>query len=620
MRRENLDKSPNYLRQISPKEDSWSSLIQTLQSDSKWVHDVAFSPDGKWVVSGHTEGDIKLWDSAGSLSKTLNGHSGEVTSVVFSPDSQRIASGSEDHTVKLWSVTGALEKTLEGHCDTVFAVAFSPDDKRIASASADCTVRIWNSTGNLEKILEGHSDTVFAVAFSPDNKRIASASADRTVRIWNSTGNLEKILEGHSDRVFAVASSPDGEKIASGSDDCTIKVWDLAGGPEKTLSGHSNRIYAVAFSSDGTKIVSGSWDHTFKFWTVAGVLENTMEHLGPLYTVTFSPDSKRVAVGGFSNIKIWNIGDQSDNAQNKFHESLDEIGRVKFSPNDRQVASASPHNRTLIIWDATTGNRQKTLEGHYGPVMDFAFSPSGSHLASGSRDGTINIWSTATAELERTIEGPRDGAAAISFLPDGVHVISGSEHGILTVWHTKTGRTMRKIEGQSNGWVTALAVSPCGNYVASAIDEGIEIWSSAKFFRALKLGDRFFRRSSKCLPLKRIEAPYMNITHMKFSRDGQVLLTNDGPLMLGDLAREDHSARQNSYPEFFVRDQWIQYGDFSFLRLPGEYKPSTSIWRDVWNAKDDTVVIGLENGHVLLLNFRRSCVQSMFEQTPGLVL
>lgn len=579
MKRENLDKAPNYLRQIYPMENSWSSLIQRLEIDSGFVEELAFSPDGKWLVSGQYGGNITLWDSAGSLSKKLKDHSNTICSVAFSSNSQTILSGSDDCTVKLWSLTGTLENKLRGHSDTVLAVASSPDNERIASASADCTVRIWNSKGDLENILKGHSDIVVAVAFSPDNKRIASASHDTTARIWNSAGDLENILEGHSSGLFAVAFTTDGKRIATASADYTVRIWNSTGGLENTLTGHSGEIHRVVFSSDGTKIVSWSLDYTIKFWAVAGVLEKTIEHLGPFYALALSSDNKRVAVSFFSEINIWNIAGQVNNAHTcKSDKSLGQVRRLTISPNGKQFASTSLLENTIRISDVATLNCQKVLEGHCTRVIAFAFSPSGSHLASGSRDGTIKIWNTATGEIERSFEVITDTVAALSFLPDGVHVISASRNGTLTSWNIKTGKTLRKIEGYPRGYVQALTVSSCGGYLATTSDGIIEIWSSAQLLRPPKFRDRFLGQGSKSLPLKCIETSYMSMKRVRFSTDGRLLLTSYGPIVLGEPRGDNGSAVHNPSAYLVVRDQWIQYGSFSFLRLPGEYMPST--WRD----------------------------------------
>jgi WD40 repeat protein len=139
-----------------------------------------------------------------------------VYSVAFSPNGKQIVSGSEDNTVRLWdAATGALLQTLAGHSDPVFSVAFSLDGKQVVSGSTDKTVRLWDAaTGALEQTLDGHSDMVNSVAFSPNGKQIVSGSRDNTVRLWDTaTGALLQTFKGRRDSVNSVAFSPEGKLL-----------------------------------------------------------------------------------------------------------------------------------------------------------------------------------------------------------------------------------------------------------------------------------------------------------------------------------------------------------------------------------------------------------------------
>ena len=121
-----------------------------------------------------------------SLEKTLTGHGDDVNSVAFSPDGRLIVTGSWDATAKIWDAkTGEELKILSGHENTINAASFSPDSRWIVTASGDNTAKIWDvQTGEEINTLNGHTDNVTAASFSPDGRWIVTGSTDTTAKIW----------------------------------------------------------------------------------------------------------------------------------------------------------------------------------------------------------------------------------------------------------------------------------------------------------------------------------------------------------------------------------------------------------------------------------------------------
>ncbi|KAE9390723.1 WD40 repeat-like protein, partial [Gymnopus androsaceus JB14] len=342
-----------------------------------------------------------------SQQAVITGHTSNVNSVAFSPDGKRIVSGSSDKTVCIWNAeTGMIiGEPLQGHRDYVNSVAFSPDGKRIVSGSSDNTVCIWNAeTGMIiGEPLQGHRDSVRSVAFSPDGKRIVSGSDDKTVCIWNAeTGMIiGEPLQGHRDSVRSVAFSPDGERIVSGSDDKTVCIWNAETGMiiGEPLQGHRDYVRSVAFSPDGKRIVSGSDDKTVCIWNAEiGMIigEPLQGHRDYVNSVAFSPDGKRIVSGSSDKtVCIWNAETRMIIGE-PLQGHRDYVNSVAFSPDGKRIVSGSDDN-TVCIWNAETGMIiGEPLQGHTSNVNSVAFSPDGKRIVSGSSDNTVCIWNAET--------------------------------------------------------------------------------------------------------------------------------------------------------------------------------------------------------------------------------
>lgn len=445
-----------------------------------WISSVALDPEDKRLVTATRGGAIQLWDATtGEQLITLSGvepwpdlndDSRSVYTVVFSPDGKHIVSGGTDSNVRIWdAATGTVVMTLRGHKGPLRGVAYSTDGRRILSASEDTTVKVWDAaTGNELMTLRGHTDGIQSVAFSPDNTRIVSGSKDKTIRIWDSTtGDKLEILQGHADAVLSVAFSPDGKIIASGSSDRTIKVWDAENGIEiETLVGHKKEVTSVVFSPDGRRIISGSVDRSLKVWNPAVNREYTIlqGHTGETTSVSFGPSGRRLVSGSKDGlIKIWDTASACEKITLYGHRAT--VHCVSFNPDGTRIVSASADHQ-MKLWDAITGSEVMTLLGHVASVHSVAFSPDGKRVASGSEDKSVKIWDAATGALLMNLIGHSDGIYSIAFSPTGDRIVSGGMDGQAKVWDSVSGEELASIQAFEAAIISVLFM-PDGQHIVA---------------------------------------------------------------------------------------------------------------------------------------------------------
>lgn len=287
------------------------------------------------------------------------------------------------------------ELVLTGHTAEVRRVGVSADGKRLLTSSDDTTLRLWDTrTGKQLRVFEGNTGSIRSAALSRDGKRVLSGSDDGTVRLWDATTGKELLkMTGHTDGVCSVAFGPEGQALSCGKDR-TMRLWDLSTGKNTgVFTGNTHPESEVVYS-DKAKLAAawGSYGKIHLWNLETGKKVRTID-AAYATSVCFSPDGKRLlTAANEATLNSWDV--ETGKALTGMSPGLPvKPICVAGSPDGKRLVSGGWHpDKTVRLWDATTGQELRRYEGHTGHVSGVAFFPDGKRIASASADGTVRIW------------------------------------------------------------------------------------------------------------------------------------------------------------------------------------------------------------------------------------
>ncbi len=460
-----VNTEPALYETVLPMHAFWNARTATAQVASAQAQATAFeatrlalptatpitweTSTGFWVEQ--PDANLPLWSGPAILAGKVIGAenvaalaplglwgNGRALALAWSPDGRWLAVGTTVGVHLHDAGTLALVTTLPVQAPAR-GLGFSVDGSLLAVAS-NGGVQVWSMANwQLQQELAGGGERV---SFSADGAWLAAGSEDLTVHIWE-TGTWSEIqsLPGAG---YEVAFSPAGDLLAT-SDDSGVRLWEVGSWQQVSWSEGSTgpkHAYRLAFSADGTLLVTSGASCAASLQC----FEN--ETWGDVWDVTTGERLGALPASG-----IFSIG----------------MSGVAFSPDGAHLACGSAYGwiylRSNGVWS------EHSVDRHYAPVLQMAFSADGARLASVGGDGMVFIWDTATKQILRSLDGYVGEVRQVAASRGGLVAVGvGAEIGAdgsstVLVGDTRTGRVLHLWQQQSTA-VRGLTISPDGTLLA----------------------------------------------------------------------------------------------------------------------------------------------------------
>jgi WD40 repeat protein len=380
--------------------------------------------------------DVKIWDvRSGNKILTIKNLKGWPTALAFSEDGRTLAVATvkvpgRDSEITVWEVpTGKSINKLKGHNDAIASLQFTAQGRALLIGSlqyeeeaAVGRVKMWDLRGNRLGTFKVQAEAAVSwLALIPNQGAVVLQSGTgvelRDAKTWEVRHSFEPIVDDSesmrrskflvtANRASSVAFSADGLIVSATIEGAGTNVWDVRTGelkvtmpPSERLDDSSTVTWNGRFLAE-VNVQDGTSQVTFRDANSKAVIR-TIE-VGQKITAVTIDGTGQLAAAALADrsIGLWDL--TTGTLRGTFRKHQDIVNALAFSPDGHTLASGGD-DRTAILWDVPSGKARRTLKGHEMTVTSLAFSPDGSILATGSGNASVVLWNIATGKLDRIL-------------------------------------------------------------------------------------------------------------------------------------------------------------------------------------------------------------------------
>ena len=473
-----------------------AKLHAKFQAHPTSVHHVAFSPDGKALLTCDQKGPIRLWQvwSAQAAGQFEADTKEGFQCAALSPDGRRLLGGTYNtFELILWDVTTGKQlwkrKTRRG----AHAIAFFPDGQRAVVSGEPALGVIDVESGSDLGEFEGAKGFQFALHFTPDG-RLLSGGMDKIVRLWDAETRKElRRWSGSPAWVISADISPDNRYVIAGHQNADFSLWRFdADAPVTVLESPAGGLgSAVRFSADGQRVFLATSNSLRVLNPKTGAEISSLDlrsYEG--WQNAFSPDARYLTLathdGRVHTLELVGEGAgwryqptkplPTQVRHRRFAELPRQVNAIAVSPDGKHAAYSVGFNDIPVRWwDVEKGVEAGRTDQVASYPHEIAISADG-RLAAGADSLTIYVWEKESGKkiAEISARGYFPYAHALTFTPDGTQLIAAEKSKILVI-DIAQGKTVQSFDHPSPSRRVGIAVSADGKRFLMGTSAGIWI-------------------------------------------------------------------------------------------------------------------------------------------------